>query len=756
MPLDPGTTLGPYTILAPLGAGGMGEVYRARDSRLGREVAIKVLPEAFARDADRLARFRREAQALAALNHPHVAAIYGLEEQGAASCLVLELVEGETLAARLSRGPLALRELLELGVQVAGAIEAAHERGIVHRDLKPGNVMLAVAGVAKVLDFGLARHESEPGPDPAGDPAEAATLAMPTARTELGAVIGTAAYMSPEQARGRRVDRRSDVWSFGCLLFEALAGRAAFAGDTSSDLVARILEREPDWSVLPAGTPARLRDLLKRCLRKSADERPRDIRDVRLELADLASGGARGAPAGESIAVLPFENQSGPDDEYFADGITDEILNALAQVEGLRVAARSSCFSFKGRREDPRTVGERLEVTTLLEGTVRRAGTRLRITAQLVNASDGYQMWSERYDRELTDVFALQDEIAAAIAGKLRGATAAAPPDRARRGTRSLEAYELFLRGRAQQLRRGGSVSRAIVCFEQAIALDPEYAEALAWLSDSYRLLATYGLVPADEMMPRARAAAERALAIDPALTEALATLADVALQYEHDPKRALSLWDRALELDPSHVRARCERALWMGGWGAMEPARACAELERAAADEPHNAWVAGMHVFLLGFAGRHESALREAERALAIDAESFIVRLTALHAQAWLGRYDAVLALGRDLLGDSGRNPWVLALLGWSHQRRGEAAEARAVHAELEARSRHQYVAPFWLAVTAAAAGEADAALGHLDRSIATRDPLLIVTPMQPHAAELVALPGVRKRLEVILGNGN
>src|SRR5258706_1527060 len=468
MALDPDTRLAHYEIVGPLGSGGMGEVYRARDTRLNRDVAIKALPAEFARDPDRVARFRREAQTLAGLNHPNIAAIYGLEEADQTLHLVLELVEGETLVTRLQRGPLPPREALALGIQIASAVEAAHERGVVHRDLKPGNVMLNAAGTAKVLDFGLAKSDSTPG-------AVGATATTP------GVILGTAAYMSPEQARGKPVDRRSDVWSFGCVLFECFAGRPAFSGETPSDLIARILEREPDWSALPPSTPAPVREVLRRCLRKEVEERPRDIRDVRLGLMEIASGtGKSSATAEKPSAVLPFENQSGPDDEYFADGVTDEILNVLAQGEGLRVAARTSGFAFKGRREDLRVIGEKLDVTTVLEGTVRRAGQRLRITAQLVNAADGYQLWSERYDREMTDVFQVQDEIAGAIAQRLRVAMLS-DADRTRVGTKNLEAYELLLRGRAFQTKRGRFMAQAGACFEKAIGLRPGDAEPLAW-----------------------------------------------------------------------------------------------------------------------------------------------------------------------------------------------------------------------------------------------------------------------------------
>ncbi len=727
MTLSPGSRLGPYEIVAPLGRGGMGEVYRARDTRLGREVAIKSLTAEFARDPERLSRFRREAQTLAALNHPNIAAIYGLEEAGDVPHLVLELVQGDTLADRLGRGPLPPREALALAIQVAAAIEAAHERGVVHRDLKPGNVMITASGTAKVLDFGLAKTDTVPAS--AGDLAASPTIAAQPSATVPGVILGTAAYMSPEQARGLPVDRRSDVWSFGCLLFEAYSGRPAFTGATVSDLIARILEREPDWSVLPAGAPPRVREILRRCLKKEADARPRDIRDVRLELEDIVSGGRQAdATREKSIAVLPFENQSGPDDEYFADGVTDEILNALAQVEGLRVAARTSCFAFKGRREDLRLVGERLDVATVLEGTVRRSGSRLRITVQMVNAADGYQLWSQRYDREMTDVFAVQDEIANAIASRLRGTIhAETDRSRARSGTRNLEAYELLLRGRALQGKRGRFIPQAIACFEQAVALDPGYAEALAWLSDSYRLLSIFGVAPPNVEMPKARDLAERALRLDPGLAEAWVTLASIEEVYEHNYARSDELYERALAAEPRNSRARAQRALWRAARGTLPTEEGLAEVRHAVEDDPLNAWVGGMCSQLLGVAGLHEESIAEAERSLELDPDSFYSHWNVMRAHAWAGHYERAIQEAPALFSASGRHQWALGLLGWTYGRSGRADLARACHDELEARSRHEFIAPSWLAVTAASCGLLEEAIQWAERAVAGRDPLIL-----------------------------
>jgi eukaryotic-like serine/threonine-protein kinase len=744
MTLTAGTHLGSFEIVAPLGAGGMGEVYRARDTRLGRDVAIKALPEAFAADPDRLARFRREAQILASLNHQNIAAIYGLEEATAKPFLVLELVDGETLAARLARGALPLREALKFSLEIAAAIEAAHERGIVHRDLKPRNIMITAAGIAKVLDFGIARSDQAPTGAAGSD---LATVTRHAGATVPGTVLGTLAYMSPEQARGRVADRRSDMWSFGCVLFECLTGSPAFTGETASDLIAHILEREPDWTTLPTGTPPGLRELLRRCLRKDLDTRPRDIHDVKLELVELFQlTGEKGHARPEwtfetSIAILPFSNLSGSDDEYFADGITEEILNALAHIEGLRVAARSSSFSFKGKREDPRTVAERLNVKTVLEGSVRRAGDRLRITAQLVNAVDGYQLWSERYDRQLTDVFQVQDEIASAIATKLRGTlTNEADRARARRGTTNLEAYELFLKGRVLLFKRGRFVAEAVRCFERALTFDPRYADALALLSDGYRAQALFGAAPSGEMMPRAKGAAERALVIEPELAEALATLADVEALYEADVGRAGAMWNRALAADPRHVRSRCERALFMHCLGEWTAEQSVEDVRRTVSDEPLNSWAAGMLAFSLSFAGRHPQAIAEAERALGIDSASFFAQFQLLRALCWAGEHARAFEMAPDVLASSGRHQWPLGVLTRAYAWAGRADLARAIRDELEARSRMEFIAPFWRAAAAWWAGLPDEAMRHAESAIVGRDAVAVFRNVFPEWEEIRA----------------
>jgi TolB-like protein len=391
VPLAPGTRLGRYEIVTRLGAGGMGEVYRARDTRLGRDVAIKVLPDAFATDRDRVRRFEQEARAVAALNHPNICQIHDVGP----GYLVLEYVDGTSL-----RGPLPPEKTVRLALQIASALETAHRRGILHRDLKPGNMLVTADDRVKLLDFGLARLiDRDSG-------------AVDVTCTTNCVVLGTPAYMSPEQVQGRSVDARADVFSFGAVIHELLAGERAFQGNTAAEVLGAVLHGGP----LPSDASALAR-IVSRCLEKDPSRRYQGMAEVRAALEDHS----RAQPDYErSIAVLPFANLSDDrDTDYFSAGLTEEIINALVHVPGLKVTARTSGFAFKGQNADVRHIGEALQVVHVLEGSVRRAAQRIRVTAQLVKAADGYHLWSARYDREVSDVFAAQDEIAAAIATAL-------------------------------------------------------------------------------------------------------------------------------------------------------------------------------------------------------------------------------------------------------------------------------------------------------------------------------------------------
>jgi serine/threonine-protein kinase len=604
--LVPGSRLGPYEVIALIGAGGMGEVYKAHDTKLNRDVALKILPDVFVSDADRLARFTREAQTLAALNNPHVAHIHGLEDAKGVQALVMEFVDGEDLAQRLTRGPIPLDEALAITRQIAEGLEAAHEHGIIHRDLKPANIKVRRDGTAKVLDFGLAKVM-----EPAGVMSPNATQSPTSpALTEAGVVLGTAAYMSPEQVSGKPVDTRSDIFSFGAVLYEMLSGRRAFNGDSSMAIMAAILRDEPQ----PLQSSPALVQIVKRCLAKSPFDRFPTMTAVKAALV-LDTTVAR-AP---SIAVLPFVNMSEDKaQEYFSDGLAEEIINALVQIPGLKVTARTSAFAFRGKEQDITKIAEALHVGTILEGSVRKSGNRLRVTVQLINAADGYHLWSERYDRAVADVFEMQDEIAAAIASTLRLKLSGTPAAR-RVHQPNLQAYEALLRGRHLFfVNTSESMARARDVLEQAIVLDPAYPEAYAELAQSHLVLAALGLRPAEETLAMARTNALKAVALNPAEPRAHVVLGAIAALYEHDWDQAREQFHLALATEPVPPEVRFRYA----GFYLVPLNRvreALDHLERAVEQDPLNVVFRGFLAMILG-AETPNRAVVEARKAMEID----------------------------------------------------------------------------------------------------------------------------------------
>jgi eukaryotic-like serine/threonine-protein kinase len=507
----------------------MGEVWKARDTRLGRIVAIKKVKEQHSE------RFKQEARTIAALNHPYICQLHDIGPD----YLVLEYVEGKPLSS-----PLPEREAVRLAIQIATGLEAAHKKGIIHRDLKPANIMVTDEGSVKLLDFGLAKLYEQ----------NASSSQLPTAdfpATQAGAVIGTVAYMSPEQAQGQPADARSDIFSFGLVLYEMLSGRRAFAGDSNYALMNAIVKEEPH----PLQTSPSLEKIVRRCLTKRPAERFQSVTEMRNA---LDQAGAKPAEQEQpSIAVLPFVNMSGDkEQEYFSDGLAEEIINALTQIPGLLVIARTSAFAFKGKQEDVRRIAEILGVTSILEGSVRKAGNRIRVTAQLIDASKGTHLWSQRYDRDLTDIFAIQDEIAGAIAGALQVKLSAEPAVR-RRHEPNPAAYEAYLKARYHWGKlRAESMARCKAYFEQAIALDPEFALAYCGYADYFLFISNFSL-PAHDGMPRVREEAQKALEIDPSLPEAHAMLGIVAALYDYDWKEAERRFQLAMANDPVPPRVR-------------------------------------------------------------------------------------------------------------------------------------------------------------------------------------------------------
>jgi serine/threonine-protein kinase len=701
MSLPSGSRLGPYEIVALIGAGGMGEVYKARDTRLDRVVAIKIGSPQF------VSRFEREARAIAALSHPHICALYDIGPD----YLVMEYVEGTPL-----QGPLPAEKGLPLALQMAGALAEAHRKGIVHRDLKPSNILVTEAGI-KLLDFGLAKQESQ-----------AAAADVTASLTEVGTVVGTVAYMSPEQAEGKPVDARSDIFSFGLVLYEMLSGQKAFSGETALSTMVAILHQEPR----PLEAAPELARVVERCLRKSLTERFQTMADVIAALEEAAM--AKGSEPAPSIAVLPFANMSADkENEYFSDGLAEEIINALTQVPGLKVTARTSAFSFRGKDVKIAEIARELGVAHVLEGSVRKAGNRIRITAQLIKAGDGFHVWSERYDRELTDVFAIQDEISAAIVGQLKTNLTGGGMQLMKRPTANAAAYEAFLEGRHQWNRlTPASMVKAREYFTRAVAIDPGYAPAHAGLADCFFLLASLGAAEPRSVLPKVAEEARRALELDETCSEAHSMLAIFHLLYEYNWNEGERRFRRALELAPASNHVRFPYAFWyLRGLGRLE--EAAAEMDRILEQDPlaaSNHY--GKAVVLMG-QRRYEAAAECARRAVEIEPNYLIGLIALAFALASDGRFEEALTAAERLVQFYGRLPIVLNVLGQVYALAGRIEEARGILEELHGLAQRTYVGANLLAGLHAQLGDNDAAIEWIQKSIEQRDPFILFLKMYP-----------------------
>jgi TolB-like protein/Tfp pilus assembly protein PilF len=585
MTLASGTKLGPFEIQSLLGVGGMGEVYKATDTRLGRSVAIKILK------GGHLVRFEVEARAIAALNHPHICALHDV----GSNFLVMEYVEGQPL-----RAPLPINEALRVALEISGAVEAAHNKGIIHRDLKPANILVTHQGI-KLLDFGLAK---------AVQSIELEDETLP--QTLPGTLMGTIAYMSPEQAQGEPVDVRSDIFSFGVVVYELLSGRRPFQGDTQSSTLAAILVKEPP----PLQAPREFGDIVMHCLRKPPADRYQTMAEVRRALEQVSLEPHVPHEPQPSIAVLPFANMSADrDNEYFSDGLAEEIINLLAHIPKLKVIARSSAFAFKGKHEDVRRIAETLGVAHILEGGVRKAGNRIRVTAQLIAAADGCHLWSERYDREMADVFAIQDEIASAIAGALRVKISGKP-----KYTPELPAYEAVLRGRyyRQKLTQDAH-RRTHECFEQAASLDSGYAAPHAELGLNYLLSSTNGARSLREVTPLIRAEALKALELDPSETNPHSLLGAIAATHDYQWAEAARHFEIAMSSPSVSAETRWAYAsFYLQPLGRFR--ESVTEMRRAVEEDPLNVSWRSILASHLNLAQMNDQAQEEVLKALEID----------------------------------------------------------------------------------------------------------------------------------------
>ena len=737
----------------------MGEVYLAQDTKLDRKVAVKVLPADVASNLDRMSRFVREAKAAAALNHPNIAHIYEIGEAEGTHYISMEFVEGVTLRDKIHYERAGLGKLLRYLQHTAEGLAKAHSAGIVHRDLKPDNIMISNDGHAKILDFGLAKLVESPLPELGDSSVEEVATAILHQQSTPGMVMGTVGYMSPEQAQGNtnKIDQRSDIFSFGCILFEAATSHKPFDGESVIQSLHKLIyEQAPLIKDFNPAAPPDLQRIIRRCLAKDPEERYQSIKEVAIELKDLRhelesgsdiditvppptssekaastnSGSDPSVAAIKTIAVLPLQNLSGdPEQEFFADGVTEEIINALAQIPGLRVAGRSSAFSFKGRHEDLRSVGSKLNVANILEGTLRRAGNRIRITAQLIDASSGYQLWSERYDRVMEDVFAVQDEIASTIAGRLQlSLTEQDEVQQAEPPTRHIDAYELYLKGRGLLYQRGLSIQKAIDCFTKAVDVDSEYAQAWAGLADGYSTYAYSGYGPANEYMPRALEAARRALELDPDLAEAHSALACAALLYDLNFELAESEFKRALDLNPNYPQARAWYGLFFLQWVTGREEEGRKELLRLLQVDPLSPYANVICSFSAVSSGRFSEAVEYSQRGAELDPNSYLALWSSAAALEYSGQYEKAAATAEKALAISGRQSWSMMTLASTYAAWGKPDKARAVYRELEARSAREHIQPSTLVIAAVAAEEIDLAIRFSQQAVEEKDPLFVM----------------------------
>jgi len=711
-----GTAVSHFRILEPLGAGAMGEVFLAEDTRLARRVALKFLPRHLTADAGARTRFLNEARAASALDHPNICAVHEMAEgDDGQLLLVMAVCEGESLGARLARGVLPPVEAIALAAQVADGLSEAHARGIVHRDIKPANLIVGRTGRVKIVDFGIARLPGSVG------------------ATTTGVVVGTPAYMAPEQARGEPIDARADLWALGAVLYEMLTGRQPFLGNTAVETRHAILYKtpEPIERLAPNLPPAVVR-IVSRALSKDPVARYQQAEQMLADLQACQQQAARAprveaaAPGADrpSIAVLPFANLSADkEQEYFCDGMTEELSAALSALRTLRVTAHTSAMQFKGQAIDIRRVGEQLNVQTVLEGSVRKAGSRLRVTAQLVNAADGYHLWSERYDRDLDDVFRVQEDIARAITEKLKvELTRPAGRPFMKRPTDNLEAYQAYLKGRhlwAHRYSLGPEPARQ--SFARALEFEADFPAALAGLADCYTTFGLYSVAPVPQVSARARVALERALALDDTCAEAHASVGRLHMFLDWNWPAIERAFGRALDLEPDAAQDRAYFAMALAMYG-REP-EAIREAEQASARDPLSAFVHYLTAGTFYFLRDYHRAVEEGERALELDPHMHLGGFLYSLALSAVGRHDEAVSASRRLLQASKGSGFMTALSCVTFGAAGLCDEARALAQGLLERQQAEGISNGLLAIAWLGAEEWERAIEATERAVRAKD---------------------------------
>jgi len=794
--LETGKCFGHYEIIEQIGAGGMGEVYLARDQKLDRQVAVKILNEKFSRDESNLQRFVSEAKAASALNHPNILVIHEIGESDEAHFIVSEFIKGKTLRESFKEKTLELSEVLDISIQIANALCTAHEAHLVHRDIKPENIMIRPDGYVKILDFGLAKLVEQKNKSVLGF--EESTVRQN--QTAKGVIMGTVNYMSPEQAKGERVDERTDIFSLGVVIYEMIAGRTPFAGDSMPETFANLINAEPQpFSQFAANVPDEMQRIVTKTLRKSKDERYQTMKDVLADLRDLrgnltldekleyshqrgdhATGVLRATTGDadkqtaetqnslsqtikrhkplaafalivllaaiglgvwnftnrvanttriESIAVMPFVNESGNSDvEYLSDGMTESLINSLSQLPALNVKARSSVFRYKGKEVEPQQVAAELSVQAILNGRVVQRGDDLALYLSLVDARNGNQLWGEQYNLKLSDLVALQSEITRDVSQKLRVRLSGADEQKlAKNYTKNAEAYQLYLKGRYFWYKRTAQgLRKAIEYFQQAVTLDPNYALAYTGLSDAYGLLPTYGGGAPRESMPKAKEAALKALSLDNNLAEAHAALGGVLSHYDYDFAGGEREYKRAIELNPNYATAH----QWYGRTliAQERDEESLAEFRRALEIDPLSLVINRSYGEILLLARRYDESIAQLKKTLELDAGFVSAHYSLAVAYQMRGNYaEAVeeFAKSQELMGEAQKAASVresYAVNGWQGFLRMIAEEHL------------QYNLP-WdnLAAFHAALGEKDKAFAELNKSYENREIFMVILKVEP-----------------------
>jgi serine/threonine protein kinase/lipopolysaccharide biosynthesis regulator YciM len=712
-----GKTISHYKILEKLGEGGMGVVYKAQDTKLDRKVALKFLPKHLLCDESAKTRFVHEAKAASALNHTNITTIYEIDEVASACFICMEYIEGKSIKELIKEKTFSIEEIVNISVQIAEGLNAAHKKGIVHRDIKSDNIMITNDALVKIMDFGLAK------------------LKGVSRVTKAGTTLGTVSYMSPEQARGEEVDHRTDIWSLGVVLYEMFTRQLPFKGEYEQAVIYAILNEKPNpIADLRTDLPGELEPIVNKALAKSPDSRYQKAEDIVIDLKELRN---RVESVKEqtltkklqpSIAVLPFVDMSPQkDQEYFCDGMAEELINALTKIEKLQVVSRTSAFQFKGKAHDIHEVGRKLKVQTVLEGSVRKAGNRLRITAQLVDVADGYHLWSEKYDRDMEDIFAIQDEISLAIVDKLKVKLLGGEKENlVKRYTDNIEAYNLYLKGRyfwSKRTEQG--LKKGIEYFKRATKKDAHYALAYAGLADSYSLLCSYHILSPEESIPRAETAAKRAMEIDDSLAEAYEALAHVRILYDWNWSESEQEFKRAIQVNPGFATAHQRYSLLLTVTGQLD--EAIVQIKQAQELEPLSLIINTDVALIFYIARQYDRAIEQSRNVIEMDPNFGVAHFVLGLAYEQKKSYkDAIQELQQGISASGGITVMTGAL-GHTYAVSGNRDKALTVLNELKELSKRRYVSPYSIAIVYIGLGEKDQAFEWLQKAYEDRSVWLI-----------------------------